>query len=237
MLALQIERPEQLNTHEKAWVLRALAGRRTSGVPFADDPDWMITAMTASRSVTSDEASLELTNAENAPLWVQVSVTGLPDGPMQARSQGAELSKSLFTMDGAPLSDLAVSRGERVVVLLEADGESRDSAMWVLADLLPAGLEIETVLGEMDAGETGPFAWLGNLSAVDMTESRDDRFIASWRTNSRWDEPTRRLAYVLRATTQGDFALPGAHLEDMYRPSRMASTEGRRIMVTPPPTL
>lgn len=237
MLALQVDKPERLNTHEKAWVLRALAGTRASGVPFAGDENWTTMGMTASRSVPADQNMVEITNAENAPLWLQISVTGVPDGPMQARSQGATLSKSLYTMDGQELTDLAVSRGERVVVLVEARGVSRDAAMWVLADLLPAGLEIETVLSDADAGETGPFGWLGSLSSVDMTESRDDRFVASWRTDSRWGEPTRRLAYVLRATTQGDFALPGAHLEDMYRPSRMATTDGRRIAVTPPPTL
>ncbi|MFB9372983.1 alpha-2-macroglobulin [Algimonas porphyrae] len=237
MLTLQTDSPEQLNTHEKAWVLRALAGRRTSGVPFVQQKDWTASGMTATRSVPSDQSVISIGNDESAPVWLQVSVTGLPDGPMQARAQSAELQKSLFAMNGQRLSGASVSRGERMVVLLEASGTSRGSAMWVLADLLPAGFEIETVLNADDAGDTGPFGWLGVLSSVDMTEARDDRFVASWRTDTRWDEPARRLAYVLRATTQGDFALPGAHLEDMYRPSRMASTAGGRIAVTPPPTL
>ncbi|MGB3455035.1 MAG: alpha-2-macroglobulin, partial [Litorimonas sp.] len=235
MLALQVDAPERLNTHEKAWVLRALADRRTSGVPFEGGAGWLALGTAVSRSVGMDR--LEITNSETAPVWLQVSVTGVPDGPMQAASQGATLTKRLYAMDGTPLSGSAIPRGERFVVKLDAQGSSRNAAMWVLADLLPAGVEIETVLGSADAGETGAFGWLGALSDVDMTEARDDRFIASWRTDSRYENAERTLAYVVRAVTQGDFALPGAHLEDMYRPERMASTPGGRLQVNPPPTL
>lgn len=237
MLALQVDQPEYLNTHEKAWVLRAIAGRRDTGIPFDDTDDWSASGSSASRIVATDDTSLDVTNSENAPIWLQVTATGLPEGPMQARASGASLSKSLFAMDGGEIDSQSVSRGERMVVLLEADARSRNSAMWVMADLLPAGFEIETILGPDDAGESGPFGWLGDLSGTDMAEARDDRFITSWRTTSRYNSEPRRVAYILRATTEGDFALPGAHLEDMYRPSRMATTAGSRISVTPPPTL
>ena len=156
---------------------------------------------------------------------------------MAETSQGATIAKSLFDMDGNSLRVDQVTRGERFVVLLDAQAQNRGNAMWVVSDLLPAGVEIETVLTSADAGETGPFSWLGTLSNVDMTEARDDRFIASWRTQSRYGDQNRRLAYVVRATTQGDFAFPGAHLEDMYRPERMASSATTRLTITPPPTL
>ncbi|GHA82528.1 alpha-2-macroglobulin [Algimonas arctica] len=237
MLTLQVDQPENLNTHEKSWVLRALAGRRTSGVPFSGSSDWIVSGAAASRTVSDQIRSLTLSNSESAPVWVQVSVTGRSSGVTPARSQGATLAKTLFDMNGNPMRVGAISRGERLVILIDADAGSRDSAMWIMADLLPAGFEIETILTPEDAGETGPFAWLGDLSSVDMTEARDDRFIASWRTASRYDDSTRRVAYVVRAVTQGDFTLPGAHLEDMYRPSRMASTASGRISVTPQPTL
>ncbi|MEL6687220.1 MAG: hypothetical protein AAFP97_06345, partial [Pseudomonadota bacterium] len=144
-----------------------------------------------------------------------------------------------FDMAGNPVTDFQIARGERFVVRLDALAQSRNDAMWVISDLLPAGVEIETVLTAADAGDTGPFHWLGTLSDVDMTETRDDRFIASWRTQSQYGNQTRRLtlAYVVRATTQGDFVFPGAHIEDMYRPEIMASTASGRLSVTPPPTL
>lgn len=235
MLTLQVDQPETLNTHEKAWVLRALAGRRTGDAPFKADSAWTKSGSSASQIVGAD--TLTVNNVENAPVWLQVSVTGLPDGPMAARAQGASLTKRLFDMDGRSVTANTVARGERLVILLEADARSSTSSMWVVADLLPAGFEIETILDSDDAGDTGPFPWLGSLSDMDMAEARDDRFVTSWRTSSRYDDSTRRVAYVVRAVTQGDFALPGAHLEDMYRPSRMATTAGSRIQVTPAPTL
>ncbi|MGJ8559830.1 MAG: alpha-2-macroglobulin family protein [Litorimonas sp.] len=237
MLSLQVDQPENLNTHEKSWVLRALVGRRSTGVPFSRNADWIVAGSAASRTVSDQTGSLSVSNSESAPVWVQVSVTGRPSGATPDRAQGATLAKTLFDLNGNPLRADAVARGERLVVLIDAEARSRDSAMWVVADLFPAGFEIETILTPEDAGETGPFAWLGNLSTVDMAEARDDRFIASWRTASRYGDGTRRIAYVVRAVTQGDFTLPGAHLEDMYRPSRMASTASGRISVTPQPTL
>ncbi|MEM7729161.1 MAG: alpha-2-macroglobulin [Pseudomonadota bacterium] len=235
MMALQSTRPEQLNTHEKAWLLRALAGIRSSGVPFSDDAGWTVANTAASRSV--DGNALDVLNDEASPVFLQITVTGVPTNLDQSWSRGAILSKSVFDMSGGELDDGALMRGERYVVLLDASGNDTSDAMWVLADLLPAGVEIETVLGSSDAGETGPFGWLGALSDVDMVEARDDRFVASWRTQARYGDGNRRLAYVVRAVTQGEFAMPGAHLEDMYRPGRTAQTAGGRIQVTPPPTL
>lgn len=235
LLTLQTDTPEALNTHEKAWALRAIMGRRTDGVPFRSDDAWTVVGNVASRPVETND--LAISNSEAAPIWLQISTTGLSDGPMRARSQGVTVAKSMFDIDGRALSGDGVSRGERMVVLLEAEASSRDAAMWVMADLLPAGFEIESVLSADDAGESGPFGWLGELSTLDMTEARDDRFVASWRTASRYGDRSRRVAYVLRAVTQGDFALPGVHLEDMYRPTRMATTAGSRIGVTPDPSL
>ncbi|MGB6230557.1 MAG: alpha-2-macroglobulin family protein, partial [Litorimonas sp.] len=235
LLALSVEDSAQLNTHEKAWLLRALAERSGGDAPFAGD-GWTAVGHVSHRDLASDARSLDLVNDTDSPVWVQITVSGLPDGPIRARAQGATLNKSLYTLSGRPMVNLATSRGERIVVVLDVEAGSRADAMWVIADLLPAGFEIETMLTPDDAGSDGPFDWLGELSQMDMAEARDDRFVTSWRTTDRYGDRARRAAYVLRATTQGDFALPGAHLEDMYRPERMATTAGRRIAVMPAPS-
>jgi uncharacterized protein YfaS (alpha-2-macroglobulin family) len=43
------------------------------------------------------------------------------------------------------------------------------------------------------------------------------------------------VAYVVRAVTQGSFALPEAVVEDMYRPGTMARTEARTTTVAAKP--
>ena len=40
------------------------------------------------------------------------------------------------------------------------------------------------------------------------------------------------LAYVVRAVTPGDFVMPGAVIEDMYRPGEFARTAVGRISIS-----
>ncbi len=55
------------------------------------------------------------------------------------------------------------------------------------------------------------------------TEFRDDRFAAAFdRTNS--DTAVFTVAYVVRAVSPGDYVLPQAEVEDMYRPDRFGRT-------------
>ena len=113
----------------------------------------------------------------------------------------------------------------------------------VIDDALPAGFEIESVLTPADAqgvgggngnGKTaaGPFAFLGKLTAVSVQEKRDDRYVAALRTEGN---KTFVVAYVVRAVTPGDFFLPGAVVQDMYRPSVNARTAPGRTRIAPLP--
>lgn len=229
--------PNRLNTHEKAWLLRAIAqaGEPTAAVPFADAQGWTRFGPGARREVERTADTLEVANPHDRPIWLTLTVAGQPSGVTPATDNGVALSKSLFRLSGDALEDNTIARGERAVVLLTAKPTARDSAMWVMADLLPAGFEIETVLSPADAGERGAFGFLGELTEMDLQEARDDRFIASWRVGAenRWDgQAERRVAYVVRAVTEGDFAFPGAQVEDMYRPERNATTEGGRLRVS-----
>ena len=85
--------------------------------------------------------------------------------------------------------------------------------------MLPAGLEIENVR-LADSGQLGDLSWLGTLSAVNHVEYRDDRFVAA--LDLKPDQPAFRLVYLVRAVTPGDYAMPGAYVEDMYSPNLFA---------------
>jgi uncharacterized protein YfaS (alpha-2-macroglobulin family) len=150
---------------------------------------------------------------------------------------GYTLDKRVYRLDGS-LADLgSIRQGDRVVIVLSGQPEGARNYPTVLVDLLPAGLEIETVLGPSDgSGETqwdgtrrnGPFAWIGAISWADVAEARDDRFVAS--ANVR--EPFR-FAYVARAVSPGRYTLPAAQVEDMYRPGVMARTDTGAIRIAP----
>jgi uncharacterized protein YfaS (alpha-2-macroglobulin family) len=55
------------------------------------------------------------------------------------------------------------------------------------------------------------------------SEFRDDRFTAAFE-RSRDDSTTFTVAYVVRAVSPGQYALPQASVEDMYQPDRFGRT-------------
>ena len=102
--------------------------------------------------------------------------------------------------------------------------------------MLPPGFEIESVLTPSDAGENGVYSWLGQLDAAKVAEARDDRFVAAIdlrRFAERPDTGTFRLAYVVRAVTPGRYTMPGAVIEDMYRPGLFARTGVGTLVIDP----
>ncbi|MFX8766643.1 hypothetical protein ABTM49_21015, partial [Acinetobacter baumannii] len=74
---------------------------------------------------------------------------------------------------------------DRVIVLVSGQSQQGRSMMAVVDDALPAGFEVETVLGPGAAASTeknqpgGPFRFLGVLTAASVQEARDDRYVAS----------------------------------------------------------
>jgi uncharacterized protein YfaS (alpha-2-macroglobulin family) len=106
----------------------------------------------------------------------------------------------------------------------------------VLVDLLPAGLEIESLLNPEDGAGTngdgtarhGPFAWIGSISYANVSEARDDRYVASANLHGSF-----RYAYIARAVTPGRYTMPAAQVEDMSRPGLMARTENGTITIAP----
>ncbi|MEM6535691.1 MAG: hypothetical protein AAF613_08640, partial [Pseudomonadota bacterium] len=100
----------------------------------------------------------------------------------------------------------------------------------IVADLLPAGFEIETVLGSSDGrSERGGFAWIGDIDNAQTAEARDDRFVAAIDVVNS----PRTLAYVVRAVTPGTFAMPGVVAEDMYRPDVYARSAASNLVIAP----
>ena len=97
---------------------------------------------------------------------------------------------------------------------------------------------VETVLGPQDGASTqkdqagGPFRFLGALTDVSVQEARDDRYVASLSLPGNKDFA---VAYVARATTPGDFFLPGVEARDMYHPAVAARSVSGRAKIAAGP--
>ena len=111
------------------------------------------------------------------------------------------------------------------MVLTAGPQGDQKAGNFLLVDPLPAGFEIEnpTLVGSGDAGQ---LPWLTNLTEVDHSEFRDDRFVAAFSNTSA------KVAYMIRAVAPGTYAHPGASVEDMYRPAINARLATGSVTVT-----
>jgi len=105
----------------------------------------------------------------------------------------------------------------------------------VVVNLLPAGWEIESIV-KPSTDENSEFSWL-KVTTVRMKEARDDRFVAavSFGRQSRFAQQDNKfdVAFIVRATTPGTYALPAASIEDMYHPVLHARTAMGTAVVAP----
>ncbi len=163
------------------------------------------------------DAAHKVSNRGASPLQAVVAVSGSPLVPEPASSNGMTLMRVYYTLDGKPVDPAQVEQNTRLVVVLNASRDGTDqSGNFLLVDRLPAGLEIENPQ-LVATGNTGSLAWLSDLTDVTYAEFRDDRFVAAFTDQSA------RLAYIVRAVAPGQYTLPGATVEDMYRPDRNAT--------------
>ncbi len=241
-------RVHSTTTQEKAWMLLLAAEfARNAGrlaIEFDGQPA-VGTGEPVSRAVSRAELAngLTLRNAGTGDVFRTVSVEGVPREPLPEASAGINLRKRFFALNGTPLDEgAAVARNARVVVVIDGEATRKFEGEYAILDLLPAGLEIETTLRR---GQPG-FEWLAELSNVHMHEGRDDRYVAAFAmpqffeirdpngNSGRFAEPWKfAFAYVVRAVTPGEFALPAATMEHMYVPSLQARTGMARVTVTP----
>jgi len=161
-----------------------------------------------------------------------VMVTGSPEAAPLAVSQSLNVTKSIRSLTGQRVNLSQVKQGDQMVVVINLSPRQRRNNPVIVADLLPAGFEIETVLRPADGlrdGPSGAFAWVGRIDAAQTAEARDDRFVAAIDVINN----DRTLAYVVRAVTPGEFAMPGVVAEDMYRPDVYARSAASRVTIAP----
>lgn len=229
--------PDRLTTQEKAFMLLAVGslsqedGLRLDvdglGRNSNNDRRYFVTQDQVERGV-----SFRLRRG-SAPVFRTVMVTGSPATAPRPASERLSVSKRIRTMQGGRVDLADITQGDQFVVTLTLSPRERRNNPVILADLLPAGFEIETVLrpadGQREYGTDGAFAWVGEIDQAETAEARDDRFLAA--IDVVGDD--RTLAYVVRAVTPGTFTMPGAVAEDMYRPDVFARSAASEITIAP----
>ena len=181
-----------------------------------------------------------ISNEGAEPIDAVITVMGASATPEPAASHGLRLERSYYTLDGKQV-DLASATGgtaqlrqnDRLVVVLKIDAVEGGGRL-LLADRLPAGLEIENP-HLVDGGNLKALAWLKTTLRPRTTQFRDDRFVAAFNFFGRGrsqGSKSATVAYIVRAVTPGSFVHPAATVEDMYRPQRFARTASGRLIIT-----
>ena len=231
-LATDIPEPQRLMTQEKVFLLLA-TNALTQGEAI---PDISVEGMPEAAGLDSFvllrgdlQRGVSFENAGGAPVWRTTLSRGAPTIAPPPASSDASVSKTIFTVTGEQTDLGSVVQGDRFVIEIEINPDMRRLNPMIVADLLPAGFEIEAVLRPADASDDGNFAWLDTLHATKVAEARDDRFVAAVDVFGE----ARRMAYVVRAVTPGTYTMPGTVVEDMYRPDVFARSGARTVIIRP----
>ncbi len=229
--------PDRLTTQEKAFMLLAVGGLSqedglrldVDGLGRNSDNDrrYFVNQEQVERGV-----SFRLRRG-SSPVFRTVMVTGSPASAPRPASEKLSATKRLRTLQGGRVNLADLTQGDQLVVTLTLAPRERRNNPVIVADLLPAGFEIETVLrpadGNREFGPDGAFAWIGEIDAAETAEARDDRFVAAIDVV----DEERTLAYVVRAVTPGTYTMPGVVAEDMYRPDVFARSASSEITIAP----
>jgi len=236
-LGSDLPEPSRLTTQEKAFLLLAVsslnegeAGISVSVAGLDAGNDNEIRYMLSEADATSE---VSFTLGGDTPAFRTIVARGRPERAPPAAREKLEITKTFHSLQGQRADLGKVTQGDQLVVVLNIDPEEQRVNPLIVADLLPAGFEIETILrpadGRVENGDDGAFSWAGRLNQSRVAEARDDRFVSAIDARGK----DLRLAYIVRAVTAGDFVLPGANAEDMYRPDVFARSRAGRVVIAP----
>ena len=222
-----------LSTQEEAWLLRAafdLHGTTPLAVRIDGKPN-KPGADSVHASFPGKAASAhKLVNDGRETIYASVATTGIPDGPQPAEANGFTVSRTFYKLDGTPADLADVHQNDELVIVLDGAMAEKIRRKILAVDLLPAGLEPETV-GLATDRDDGQFKWLKGLTEPTFFALRDDRYLAGMDLDEA--KPKFRFAYVVRAVSPGLFASPGSQVEDMYAPAFHARGAAGALEVKP----
>ena len=213
------------STQENAWMLLAAHALQTA----ADAPKISIGGKSfegdyvQSYKLGDLAKAQHITNNSDRVIEAVVSTAGVPAKPEPQSANGFTIERGYFNFDGSAADLAKTKQNDRLVVTLKVKQTNAWPSKVMVTDLLPSGLEIDNP-SLVSSASVAAFNWLPEGTANAHLEFRDDRFSAAM-TREKDDTSEMNFAYVVRAVTPGNFVLPPALVEDMYRPFLNAKTE------------
>lgn len=180
--------------------------------------------------------SLTIANGdESEPLYVRVAVTGYSSEAPAPTTQNSVLSirRSYYDMQGKEVKPDQFEVGDLILVMLDVSA-TKTIYDALVVDFIPAGLQLEnqnlmnSSVNLLNIPEVAHLLQYEDSSAIKYQEYRDDRFVAAMSLDGY--KPHKRIAYLARAVTAGDYVNPNPYVESMYHPEWFAIGEVPTMM-------
>ncbi|MBI4559866.1 MAG: hypothetical protein HY706_19935 [Candidatus Hydrogenedentes bacterium] len=146
-------------------------------------------------------------------LYIAVTTRGVPEHVEPAAvSHGVQIERAFFSNRGVAYTGTQFQQTESYVVGVKITCQNPVKNL-IVADLLPAGFEVENPRLDASAAPGEAFKETATPSYLDL---RDDRLIYAF---NALEAKTHNFYYVVRAVTPGKYQYPPAQTECMYDPS------------------
>lgn len=229
-----------LSTQEKAWLIRLAdqlgqAKQLAANLPVTIDFRDMALADVADYLVQQDNWS-SFKNASAQAMYLSFTATGVQQEQTSAASHNGVVIKTQYTHmgTGENMSLDKVTVGTEVLVSHKINLTQGADVELSLEAPVPAGFELE------NPRLTGLRTQVSDLPRTEPSfeQFRDDRYMAAWSLPNGFrslNQGESTIAYVMRAVTPGEYLVPAAIVEDMYRPENRANTAEGRVIILPQP--
>lgn len=212
------------STQEDAWLVLAARAVGKANRDLALVIDGMPVQGAINEKITGADlitSPVTIENKGDRAVTAVVTRFASPLTPLPASSNGYQITRKYYRLDGVETSLNEVRQNERFIVVLTVSEFDKRATQILVTDLLAGGFEIDNP-NLVKSAQLDNFDWLDSVK-VAHTEARNDRFLAAY--ERKWDDPrTFNLAYMVRAVTPGRYSHPAATVENMYSPERSART-------------
>jgi hypothetical protein len=149
----------------------------------------------------------------------------LAEGEVKEFDQELVVKRKYLTSEGKPLDYNQFHQGDLVVAEITCKALTEDLDNVVIADLLPAGFEIENPR----LGSRAGIPWIKDTDfRPDYMDIRDDRMILFAHLSKQREV---KFYYAIRVVNIGDFVLPAISAEAMYDPAKASVSSSGRVRV------
>jgi hypothetical protein len=222
-------------TQETAFAITALVGYLTDIRGNVLEASAKITGPKEEKTISRDETyrakhkgkggAFTVANTGKTEVLVNVTMSGVPEKPNTAAfRKGVAVERAFHTSLGEQVKGDAFAHTGSFIVALQIECEA-DVENLIVADLLPAGFEVENPRLNPDAV---PSMKLGRADAPTHLELRDDRLVLAFDSLARGKH---RFYYIVNAVTPGQYQYPAVTAECMYDPSVAGASAAGTIEV------